>query len=542
MSRKIFVLNKETFSEVRKQVHDELSKTKATIKEVGRADVLLEETFVRMTEIGKAEKVVVMIQSRFGDLNLRLESEGEEYNPLVEVTDYDEEDEDYYRTLVLKANRSKMSYTRKNVKNVVIIHVKDGDNKQVYYTLIGMVGGVICGAVMKEILTPDLITMFDKTIIGSIRTMFLNALNMMIVPVVFFSVISGITSITNASDVGRIGGKLIGLYGLTTLIASTLSLAIGYVVFLGDVPQFGTVGDGSNADATVETQSVTPLSILVGLIPKNLISPIINGEMLQIIFVAVIFGICINKLGDKVKILNELIAAMNTFSLKMILMIVEFIPIIAFISMASLMMNVGSESMFMLGRMLFGQLVGTLAMLGVYALLMIALGKISPIPFFKKLPSFIAIPMSTTSSNVTMPFTMRFCTEKLGISPKLSSFSIPIGATVNMDGGCFYLTTAAIMMAKMYGIEITFDVLMTIFVTVFALSIGSPGVSGAAFVVLATTCVALGVPIEAATVVLGIDPICALMRTTENVIGDIAATTILACRENLIDKQTYFKV
>lgn len=111
-----------------------------------------------------------------------------------------------------------------------------------------------------------------------------------------------------------------------------------------------------------------------------------------------------------------------------------------------------------------------------------------------------------------------------------------------MDGSCFYLTTAAIMMAKMYGIDITFDVLMTIFVTVVALSIGAPGVSGAAFVVLATTCVALGIPIEAATVVLGIDPICALMRATENVVGDMVATTILACRENLIDKQTYLTV
>ena len=538
--KEVFVLNKSNFSETVKQLHEKLTQTKATKKEIFRAELLVEETFMRMTEIGKTETVEIRISKRFGDLSLRMESSGEEYNPLVEVTDYDEEDDDYYRTLILKANRSKMSYTRKNGKNIVIIRVKDADNKQIYYTLIGMVGGIICGAVMKEMLTPDLITMFDKTIIGSIRTMFLNALNMMIAPVVFFSVISGITSITNASDVGRIGGKLIGLYGLTTLIAASLSLVIGYVVFLGDVPQFGTI-DSSAADSTFQSQSITPLTILVGLIPKNLIDPIVKGEMLQIIFVAIVFGICINKLGDKVKILNEFIEAMNTFALKMIIMIVEFIPLIAFISMASLMLNVGSESMFMLGRMILGQLIGSLIMLAVYAVLMIVIGKISPVPFFKKLPSFIAIPMSTSSSNVTMPFTMKFCTEKLGISPRLSSFSIPIGATVNMDGGCFYLTTAAIMMAKMYGIEINFDILMTILVTVVALSVGAPGVSGAAFVVLATTCVALGIPIEAATVVLGIDPICALMRVTVNVVGDIADTAILACRENLIDKEVYFK-
>ena len=281
--------------------------------------------------------------------------------------------------------------------------------------------------------------------------------------------------------------------------------------------------------------------MIVGLIPKNLISPIVNGEMLQVIFVAVVFGICINGLGAKVKILQDIIDAMNTFCLNMIRLIVKFIPIVAFFAMASLMINLGMDSVFLLGKLIVAILFGCLVMAGIYALILTAVGKITPVPFLKKILGFIAIPLSTSSSNATMPFSLKFCTEKMGIAPKLPSFSIPIGATVNMDGGCIYLSLASIMLARMYGIELTQDILFTIFLTVVALSIGAPGVPGGAFVCLASIVMALGMPADATAVILGIDPICSMLRTALNTTGDIAMTVALACNENLINKNVYLK-
>jgi Na+/H+-dicarboxylate symporter len=162
-------------------------------------------------------------------------------------------------------------------------------------------------------------------------------------------------------------------------------------------------------------------------------------------------------------------------------------------------------------------------------------------PFIKKIGSFIPIPLSTSSSNATMPFTMKFCTDKMGIAPKLSSFSIPIGATVNMDGGCLYLSIASIMLARMYGIELTPDVLFTVFITVVALSVGAPGVPGGAFVCLASIVISLGLPADATAVILGIDPICSMMRAALNSTGDIAVSTALACNEKLITRKVYMK-
>lgn len=536
--KKIFSIGKENFSEVTADIHKSLLTAKVTEKEVLRADLLIEETFMRLSEIGNTKTAKIEILQRFGDVSIKIEADGDEYNPLIEVTDFDEEDEDYFRTLILKANRDKMSFVRKNAKNIVIIQVHDSSSKQLYYTLIGMVAGIIFGLLMKEIFSQEIISAFDSNIVKNFRTMFLNALNMMIAPVIFFSVISGVTSISNAADVGRIGGKLISCYITTTLIASVLSIALACFMFSGDIPQLGTV-ENSNGG---ETQSFSAMKMLVGIIPKNLVDPIAQGNMIQILFVAIIFGICINKLGDKVNLIHDFISAMNSFCLRMIMMIVTFIPMIAFLAMSSLMFHVGLESIFLLGKLALGQLLCCMMMICVYALIILVVGKITPVPFLKKIPSFIPIPLSTSSSNASMPFTMKFCTEKLGISPKLSSFSIPIGATVNMDGGCIYLSIASIMLAKMYGMDLTPEVLVTIFMTVVALSVGAPGVPGSAIVCLASVVAELGLPVDATAIILGIDPLCSLFRASLNSVSDIAMTSVLAKTENLMDENIYLKL
>ena len=537
IDKKSITLDMENFAEAMEEIGIALREKKATQKEINNAELVLEETFMRLHEKGGAQSACVTVLKHFGSINLRLASSGKEFNPLIEATHFDEEDVDFYRVAILKANNSKMAYARKGDLNIVTVNVHEPGSKQIYQTLAGMILGILCGVLIKEILSPDLVAAFDKNIVKTFRTIFLNALSMMMVPVIFFSVISGVTSITNAADIGRIGGKLMGIYAFTTVAASFISLLTGVLFFGGEVPQLGVTGG-----APVETTPVSFVSTIVGIVPKNLIAPIEDGNMLQVIFLAVVCGICINKLNDKVKILRDIIDAMNHFCLRMITMIVAFIPFIAFLSMASLIINIGLDSMWALGKLILGQLGGSLTMVMMYVLMIFAIGHITPVPFLRKIPSFVAVPLSTSSSNATMPFSLKFCEEKMGISPKLSSFSIPVGATVNMDGGCLYLATASIMLARMFGVEIDYNVLFTVFVTVVALSVGAPGVPGAALVCLASIVSALGLPAEATAVVLGIDPICSMLRTALNTVGDIAATTILAKNEKLINEEVYLKI
>ncbi len=339
----------------------------------------------------------------------------------------------------------------------------------------------------------------------------------------------------DTADLGRIGGKLIGFYLFTTAVAAVASVALGYALFSGDITPIGTIDEAARAAAP----QVSVLAMIVGVVPKNLIDPILKGDMLQIIFVAVIFGVCITKLGDSVRILVRIIEALNTFCLRMVTMIAWFIPLIAFLSMASLIFRVGLESLLMMGRLLLGQIIGALLMMAVYSGIILVAGGISPLPFLRKIVSFIPIPMAIMSSNATMPFTMNFCTEKLGISPRLSSFSIPIGSTINMDGVCFYLSIGSIMLARLYGLELTGELLLALLATVIALSVGAPGVPGGVFVCFTSIITSFGIPLEAASVLLAIESVCAMIRVTHNILGDIAMTSALAALEKMLDEAVY---
>ena len=528
-----FELTKDHFGDTVAAIGDALKKLGVSDKEAESAKMLVEHIY--SLQLSKRPEVSdkVKLRKRFGDISLRLETKGDEYNPLQMLEEWHEDDPDYERTIILKSKKEQLSYAHKNGLNIVTIRVHEAGNKQIRYTLLAMVLGILAGAVLKGMVSPETIEMLNKNVVNSIRTMFLNSLNMMIAPVVFFSIIAGLTSISNASDIGRIGGKLVGTYMCTTVIATILSITIGLFMFHGGVPQMGTIsGSGGGV-------SVSLLDMIVKVVPENLIAPIVNRDMLQVIFVSVLFGVTINMLGEKAQLLKDFTETANTFCLRVITLLAQFIPLIAFLSMMALMFTVGVDSLWLLGKVLIGQFIGSIAMICVYSVVMILMGKISPVPFLKKIGGFVPVAISMGSSSAAMPFTMNFCTEKMGVSPRLSSFSIPLGATVNMDGGCFYFSIQAILLAKMYGVEMTPAFVWALFVTVVALSIGAPGVPGGSFVCLTSIIVSFGVPVEAAAIVLGIDPLTSMFRTTINTIGDIAVTTALSKNEGMMDEAVY---
>lgn len=538
--QKSYLLNRENFSDVIRKIHEISPPIKPEEQEkekkIFHEDLLIEETFMRIVDNSNVENVTLKLIKKFGDYSVKLEYEGEEYNPLVEVTDFDEESADYFRMLILKANRSLMSYTRTNNLNVVSIQVHTSSNKQAYLTLAGMILGTLLGFVLKSSASPEIITFFSDKISGTVTTMFMNALSMMLAPLVFFSVISGITGMANVSNAGRIGGKLVGLYSMTTIISSAVGLILAMVFFSGGVPPIVNV-EGVEVGSVPE---ISLLSTILGIIPKNLIDPIASNQLIQVIFIAVVFGITINKLGDKVKILNDFISASNDFCITLVTMISEFVPVIAFLSMAGLILETGAESLLVIGKLAVGVLIGCCFMVFVvYSGLLFVVGKISPMPLLKKLTGFIMIPLGTSSSNITMPFTLKFCREKLGISPKLSSFSIPIGATVNMDGCGIYYAMVCIMFLKMYGVDIDYNEICALFLAVFTISVGTPGVPNVFVVCTAAILSAFNIPINATAILFGIAPILDRMVTCNNVIGDVSVTTALARNENMLDDKIY---
>lgn len=533
----LFFLNRENLSKVHSELEQQLSQLKIKEKDILRTQLLVEEIFLRMVRENHIEQIKIqIIKKLFGKIQIKMTSEGTPCNPLLEVTDYDEEDADYYRVLILKANRKQLNWFYKNNNNVIMIDVRGESNRQLWMTLAGMVGGLICGFIMKETCSPETISLISDDIMSPANTMFFNALGLIIAPVIFFSVISGITNIGAGANVGKIGAKLTGLYFCTTVIAAMLTLPIATFLFKDGVPQIST----APVSANIETVNFSWIKFITDIIPSNLVSPIVNGNLIQVIFIAVLMGICVNALAEKARSFKNLLDTLNAIFMKMMMLIIFFVPLIAFFAMINLVLKMGLDMLQMMLKVIIGLLLGASAMICVYMLIIFFIGKTSPIPFLKKIPSLWPIPLAVSSSNVTMPFTMDLCTKRLGISPKISSFSIPIGATINMDGGSVYYPVTVIMLLKMYGIDVTLDMLMIIFAMTVSLSIGTPGVPNAGVVCIITIASMFGVPSDLAGFLFCIDTICDRIVTCHNVTGDVAATVALSSSENMIDKKIYF--
>ena len=532
-------LTAENLFDMQAELERELVSLYVAEKDILRAQLLVEELSLRMINQGHAEQVNIrIVKQLFGKIQIHMTAEGMPYNPLVEVADWTEDDDNYYAMMILKANRQRLNCIRKNNRNIVTINVRGETNKQLWLLAAGIVGGLLCGVVMKITLSHEVIALIDNDIITPIKTMFLHALDMVIAPVIFFSILSGLIGMGNGAGVGKIGTKLIGLCVFTSAVASIIALIVAQIIFSGEVAKIGTIPP-ANVDVAGKGYDFSPIKFIVDIIPANLIDPLTDGNMLQVIFVAVLFGSCLNALGDRARILQEIIAVLNEFFMKVVGVIVLFVPLIAFFAMVDLVVDMGVDVMLTMSELIAGHLISSCAMLGVYMLMILFIGKLSPLPFLKKIPSLISTPLATSSSAISMPMTMDICVKKLGVSPKITSFAIPVGTTVNMNGACLYMPLAVIMFMKMYGIDVDFKALLLIFAMTMSVAVGTPAVPNVGVIFLLTAISMFGVPKEIAGLLFCMDAIADRICTCVNVMGNTTATWILARTENLVDEKIY---
>ena len=532
-----FHLNAENFSDAQEKLERQLIDLKVAEKDILRAQLLVEEIFLRMKNYGKISQLKVQVTKNFlGKVQIKLTAQGASYNPLVEVADWDEQGENYYNMLILKANRQRISWHHKNNQNIIAINVRSDGNAQAWLTVAGIFGGIICGVLMKEFLSPETIALINDNVIVPVRSMFLNALSMVIAPVIFFSITSGIIGMNAGAGSGKVGLKLMIFLLVMTLISLVISLIVSWLMFSGGVEQIAVV---SSSTAEVSSYEFSFTKFIIDIIPGNIVSPFSDGKFLQIIFIAVLLGISLNALGDKVRPFKEMVSNLNDVFAKMISLIIAFVPPIAFFAMISFVLESNFETLLLISKLIVGQLIICVALIGAYMILIRFVGKISPLPFLKKVFAVCPIAFATSSSNAAMPAMMDLCTKKFGISQKLSSFCIPIAVPSNMSSSCLYQIPAVIMFLKMYGIDIDASTFLTLSILTLTLSLGIPPVPAAYVICIVTIAAHFGVPKEIAGLLFCIDTLCDRICASINVIGDVAATMALARTENLLDEKIY---
>lgn len=364
---------------------------------------------------------------------------------------------------------------------------------------------------------------FAETYIKPFGTIFLNLLKFIVVPIVLFSIMCGIISMRDIKKVGAIGLKTVVYYMCTTAFAITFGLISGNL-FKKLFPVIATT------DLSYEIGEKTSLmDTIVNIFPSNFISPMVEANMLQVIVMAILIGFAIILVGDEKN--DRIITACNDLNdifMKCMEMILKLSPVGVFCLLCPVVAANGATIIGSLAMVLLAAYVCyVIHAVIVYSLAVKTLGGISPVTFFKEMLPAIMFAFSSASSVGTLPINME-CTEKLGVSKEISSFILPLGATINMDGTAIYQGVCAIFIASCYGIHLTLPQMLTIIFTATLASIGTAGVPGAGMVMLAMVLTSVGLPVDGIALVAGVDRIFDMGRTTVNITGDASCCVVVS--------------
>ncbi|KJG10326.1 sodium:dicarboxylate symporter [Photobacterium kishitanii] len=402
--------------------------------------------------------------------------------------------------------------------------------------ILGMVLGILTGFMIRSLFA-DIAFIHDYIVNGLFDVggkIFIASLKMLVVPLVFVSLVCGTSSLKDLATLGRLGGKTLAFYLTTTALAITLALT------MANIFQPGTGADLSAATTFASKEAPSLGSVIVGMFPTNPISAMASGNTLQIIVFAVLFGIAISAAGKPGERLAGVFADLNEVIMKLVALLMNIAPYGVFFLMAKLFTGLGLDAIFSLINY-FLVLVAALLIhaLVTYSVMLKAFTGLSPITFLKKMEDAVMFAFSTASSNATIPVTMETATKRLGVNNKIASFTVPLGATINMDGTAIMQGVATVFIAQAFNIDLTMTDYLMVILTATLASVGTAGVPGVGLIMLAMVLNQVGLPVEGIALIMGVDRLLDMVRTAVNITGDSVVTCIVAKSEGEMDVERF---
>lgn len=395
--------------------------------------------------------------------------------------------------------------------------------------LLGLVLGVVAGHLLGA----------DAQMFSVLGTVFIKLVKMVVAPLIFFALIAGITSLTQEKHFKSIAIKGTAAYLATAAMAVVMGLLIATLF----QPGVGVAPPASGADMSALQATENPLGIgdfLMQLIPANIVAALAGDFYLQIVVFAVFTGIVMNNIRGQTHKVKELNAELAHITFKMIEWIVRLAPLAVFGYMAAMVGTSGFEGVMGLMRLVVLVIGACIAQYLFFGVLILVFARLSPLPFYRKLLPTQIMAFSTSSSKATLSTAMRELQDKMGVSQSSTNFMMPLGACINMDGTAIYLGIAAVFFSQMYGIELQFQDYLTLILTCTLGSIGAAGIPSGSIIFMGMVLGSVGLPMEGIALLLGIDRILDMFRTTVNITGDAAITLILDRTEGDMDEKAYY--
>lgn len=399
--------------------------------------------------------------------------------------------------------------------------------------LFGAVSGVLIYYFMPSGYVKD--TVLVNGILYVIGNGFIRLMQMLVVPLVFCSLVCGSMAIGDTKTLGKVGIKTIGFYLCTTALAISVALIIASLF---------RPGEGMNIEAEQAAEQAAEnldfAETLLNIIPKNIFASLSEGDMLPVIVFALFVGIMLAKLGNKASTVSNFFSQFNDVMMEMTMSIMKVAPIGVFCLIAKTFAGVGFDAFLpMIKYMLCVMLALALQCFGVYQVLLYLFTRLNPITFIKKFFPVMAFAFSTSTSNATIPLSIDTLHKKMGVSRQISSFTVPLGATINMDGTSIMQGVAVVFIAEAYGMELTPSAIVTVIATATIASIGTAGVPSVGLVTLSMVLASVGLPTEGIALIMGIDRILDMMRTAVNITGDAVCTTIVAKQQGALREEVF---
>ena len=401
--------------------------------------------------------------------------------------------------------------------------------------LVGLVVGVIFNLAIPHGYIRD--TVFVEGIFYVVGNGFIRLMKMLVVPLVFCSLVCGASAIGDTKALGKVGGKTIGFYLCTTALAVTVAITVATIIR----PGLGLDMASIEASEVTTAEATSAADTILNIIPENPVKSLADGTMLQIILFALIVGILLAKMGDRANLISNFINQMNDLMMEMTLLVMNLAPIAVFCMIARTFSNLGFNAFLPLLKYMGSVVIGlALQCFVVYMVLLVIFTRLNPMVFLKKFFPVMAFAFSTSTSNATIPMNIDTLDEKIGVSRRIASFTIPLGATINMDGTSIMQGCAVVFAAQAYGMHLGLKGYLTVIATATLASIGTAGIPSVGLVTLSMVFASVGIPVEAIGLIMGIDRILDMLRTAVNITGDAVCTTIVAAQNGDLDKEIFY--
>ncbi len=533
--------NTENLTQAMTYIDEKLNECKLNKKDKAKALLLTEEYLVEFFKnVPKEDNIIIKIKKLLGKTTITIMGKSsvaiDTLNPEAQIQ-YDAYEsapnaEAAIRGMILNANRDIVRQSYRNNTNKVVITAGVSGQKNLINVLFSMLCALVLCTIMRLSLPETITGAINTYLFMTIKTIFLNALKTVVAPLIFFSIAASVSSITDLSEFGKIGAKVMAFYATTTMVATIVALTAYNIINPGSFNELSYMIKG--AEAAENHQMVSILDTLIDIVPSNFFGAFVNSSTLQLIFLGILIGGVVPVMGEKTEKIATFLSTANELFLTVATTITKCLPIAVFAFIGSMVLTLDVQVLKTLVSLFVCILLGMIFMLIFYLLAVLIVTRSNPIDFFQKaIPAWLNA-FALSSSNAAMAFTMNTCDKKLRISPKLYSFSIPLGATINMDGFVIVLTIAFLFLSKVFGITLSTGEIVALIVTIILLSFGAPGMPGVSTICMSVLLLQFNVPMEALALFIGIDAITDPLNTANNVFGDIVGSYCVARRNGMM--------